>query len=454
MHTVLHLIETPGQFQELARVAQLFQQTRKVAQLFLVYDCGPATAQVLAEIEQIGAECLNAGGPAENKARRRALDATPAMLRSMLRFVRDTFRPPALFVQYRRLLRRRKVDLVIVAEDNVAGRSRALVEAATRAGIPVLLLPFTIPNRDEAARLVGHRRSYQARGPLARMFASLRPKWVYEATGGPLLRIPWPQAMVVELTGLAPKRPWFDNEGPATIALESRAMMAHYISLGFSERQLAVTGSLADETLEISTRERARRQAELRHRFGLSEKPLLLCALPPNQLAGGITIGEFSSYPALLEAWAVALATVSKQFAVVVRPHPRIAEPALEPVRRAGLAIAFDDTATLVPLCELYVASISATIRWALACGIPVINYDVFQYRLDDYQDVPGILNVNDLASFKAALDRLARSPDVLAALKAQSATVAADWGWRDGGSAGRILALVDRLIAARGARP
>ncbi len=447
MHTVLHLIETPGQFQELGRFARLLQQSRPVSQLFLVYDCGPATAQVLAGIEQIGAERLNAGGPAENETRRRTLDATPAFLRSMLRFVRGTFRAPVLFAQYRRLLRSRKVDLVIVTEDNVAGRSRALVEAATRAGIPVLLLPFTIPNSDEAARLLGHQPSYQARGPIARLFASLRPNWVHEAIGGPLLRMPWPQALVVELAGLAPKRPWIDNEGPATIALESRAMMKHYAALGFSERQLAVTGSLADETIEISMRERAKRQAELRHRFALSDKPLLLCALPPNQLAGGITIDEFSSYEALIEAWAAALTKVSKQFAVVVRPHPRIAEPALEPVRRAGLAIAFDDTATLVPLCDLYVASISATIRWALACGIPVLNYDVFQYRLDDYKDAAGMVTVHDLAAFNQVLAELAGSAEKLAAMRAAQSSTAADWGCLDGQSGARVLALADRML-------
>jgi hypothetical protein len=450
MHTILHLIETPGQFQELGRLARLLGQSRQVKQLFLVYDCGAATGQILGGIAAAGGECLNAGGPAENETRRRALDATPSLVRGVLRLVRDTLRAPHLLAGYRRLLRDRAVDLVIVAEDNVAGRSRPLVEAATRAGVPVLLLPFTIPNPREAARLLGHRREYQVRGPLARLFARRRPAWVLDTPGGPMFKLPLPQAMMAEMARLAPRRPWIDNEGPALIALESRAMVNHYEALGFSLNQLVLTGSLSDETIEAARRERMQRLAELRRRFGLSDRPLLLCALPPDQFAGGIAISEFSTYGAVIEAWTHALAAVSDRFAVLVRPHPRIAEPALEPVRRAGLSVCYDDTATLVPLCDLYVASISATIRWALACGIPAVNYDVFQYRLDDYKDVPGIVNVNDLASFKTALDRLAGSPQALATLTAQSASVAADWGRMDGGSAGRILALVDRLIATR----
>ncbi len=37
---------------------------------------------------------------------------------------------------------------------------------------------------------------------------------------------------------------------------------------------------------------------------------------------------------------------------------------------------------SLVPLCSLYVASVSATIRWAIACGKPVVNYDVYRFEL------------------------------------------------------------------------
>jgi hypothetical protein len=448
MYTILGLIETPGQWQELIRLAKLLRSSRPVTQLFLVYDCEQATAEVIAGINQIGAQCINAGGPAENDTRGRVLSATPSMLRLLLRFVRDIFRAPLLLLAYRKLLRRRKVSLVVVTEDNVAGRSRALVAAASRAGVPVLLLPFTIPNPYEAAWILGRRRHYQVRGWFTRLFAALRPNWVLTTATARLLRLPLMQALIIELTRLAPARPWIDNEGPATIAVESRAMMKHYSAMGFSDRQLVLTGSLVDEVLEASSRDRAHRQAELRRRFTLNDRPLLLCALPPDQLTNAGAVGEFSEYGALIEAWTAALAAVARKFAVLVRPHPRITATMLDPLRRAGIAICWDDTATLVPLCDLYVASISATIRWAIACGRPVVNYDVFQYRFNDYEGVPGIITVNDLAAFNKALGGLADAPERLAAMTSAQSAIAADWGWLDGQSSGRILALADRLLA------
>ncbi len=115
--------------------------------------------------------------------------------------------------------------------------------------------------------------------------------------------------------------------------------------------------------------------------------------MPPDQFAiGRGSECEFPDFAALVEAWASLLGGVADRFAIVVRPHPRVAVEALEPFRGKGIAIVSDDTAGLVPLCDLYLASISATIRWAIACGRPVVNYDVYGYRYLDYADVPGVL--------------------------------------------------------------
>ena len=41
--------------------------------------------------------------------------------------------------------------------------------------------------------------------------------------------------------------------------------------------------------------------------------------------------------------------------------------------------------ASLVAISDMYVASVSSTIRWAILAGIPVINYDVYQYGYEDF---------------------------------------------------------------------
>jgi hypothetical protein len=451
MTTLLGLVETPGQYQELIRLAELLKAQARLSQLYLVHDCGPATQRILEGFARAGAECIAADGQAVSKMRKLALGGRSSWWRNAMRFLRDTLRPAYLLVTYRRLFKQRSIDLVVVTEDSVAARARALVHVAMRAGVPVLIMPFTIPNPYEAARILGRRRDYQLHGFVAQLFAKLRPNWILD---GKWIRLPLPQAITNELVGLAPARPWIDNEGPATIAVESPAMVKHYRAMGVSDHQLVLTGSLADHILERSRNERAQRQTDLRARFQLSDRPLLLCALPPDQLTHAGAASEFATYPDLLAAWIAALAAVADRFAVVVRPHPRLSEPMVAPLRQANLAICWDDTATLVPLCDLYVASISATIRWAIACGKPVVNYDVFQYRFDDYDGVPGNILVNDIAAFRQVLSELAASPDQLAALAAAQSTVARDWGCLDGESSRRMLALIDRLLTSASRKP
>src|SRR6185295_7608511 len=64
MTTLLGLVETPGQYQELIRLAELLKAQARLSQLYLVHDCGPATQQILEGFARAGAECIAAEGQA------------------------------------------------------------------------------------------------------------------------------------------------------------------------------------------------------------------------------------------------------------------------------------------------------------------------------------------------------------------------------------------------------
>lgn len=445
---VLYLVETPGQFAELERFTRLLEGRRPVGQIYLVYDCGDATESIVARVRELGAECANASASQASKALRGAA-GVPLGLGKAVRYVRDVIHLPVFAARFRRLLQARRIDLVVVAEDNVGGRSRALVAAAARLGIPVLLLPFTIVNPDEAASALRQLSSHRVRRPLQRLFAALSPRWVRKDRDLKLLRLPLGKALTLQLAGLAPPDPWIDNRGPAVIAAESRAMQRRYLALGVPDGQVVLTGSLVDPVLEESARRRSELRSALLRRLGLPDKPLLLCALPPDQFRLGPPAEcAYGSYPQLLADWLSSLKAVADQFAVAVRPHPRMTAEGLEQLRRSGMPVTWDDTASLVPLCDLYVASSSATIRWAIACGRPVLNYDVYRYGYDDYAGVAGVVAIDDARAFDRVLGELASDADRLRALADAQAAVAGEWGCLDGGSNERLLALYDRLMA------
>ncbi len=100
-----------------------------------------------------------------------------------------------------------------------------------------------------------------------------------------------------------------------------------------------------------------------------------------------------------------------------------------------------------IGLCDLYVASISATIRWAIASGIPVINYDIYKFNYQDYIGVQGVMTVFNFNDFSSALHMLTSDSDYLATLGAAQKKHAAEWGLIDGKFAERFHALVNAYL-------
>ena len=100
-----------------------------------------------------------------------------------------------------------------------------------------------------------------------------------------------------------------------------------------------------------------------------------------------------------------------------------------------------------MPLGDLFVASISATIRWAIACGVPVINYDTYRYRYDDYKGVSGVVLVENAREFNAVIQRFVDDSDFANDLKRRQDMHKMFWGIIDAGFADRFAAIVSGLI-------
>ena len=109
------------------------------------------------------------------------------------------------------------------------------------------------------------------------------------------------------------------------------------------------------------------------------------------------------------------------------------------------------DTALLIPLCDFYVAFASATIRWAITAGKPVLNYDIFRYDYEDYALEPAVISVNSLKGFKLHLGNLCSNREYVTSLKRTQQECAIKWGMLDGLCETRLIDLCDELIHSGG---
>jgi hypothetical protein len=256
-------------------------------------------------------------------------------------------------------------------------------------------------------------------------------------------------ALVLEALGQSSPAPWILNSGNASrIMLDSEAQRDGYLKLGFSASQLSVVGDVNAEILHRGVSNRPRLLAELLARHDLPrDRPLVLCGFPPNQYGGKAEAFEFQSYDELTEGWMESFKALGDRANVLVRPHPRVSLSHFNRFKIPNVRFTLQPTAELIPLSDLYVASISATIRWAIACGIPVINYDSYRYRYGDYDEAAGVIPTESLTEFRAYLNRFLEEPSFAADLRDQQRREMWRWGILDDQLPKRFSALVMELI-------
>ncbi|WP_339034810.1 hypothetical protein WHZ78_23695 [Bradyrhizobium symbiodeficiens] len=345
-------------------------------------------------------------------------------------------------------------DLIVLPEDNVETLSTIFVAKGRRLNIPSMIIPFTIPNPLEPARYYHDNPLYQARGPIARRLVERHPKWRFHHEGRDLLRQPAIKASCQEFLGLSSPAPWVLNRGYAvSIALDSEAQRDLYIKLGFPVEQLKVIGDMNGAMFHRVRSHKQQFAEEICSRYGWpSDRPLILCGFPPDQYQGTDTSRfEFPNYDALVEAWMTSFGLVGNRANILIRPHPRIPLERLSALEGSNVKISLQPTAELIPLCDLYVASISATIRWAIACGVPVINYDTYRYRYADYESAAGVIGVEDAREFRSLMQRFVDDEKFAADLKERQRSVMDYWGQLDDGAGRRLSALVLDAISGAG---
>ena len=456
-------IYTDGHFTELVRVARLLSRSKSYEPL--VY-----FARLYPQKERDRATCRREGWAvvdhAEVPTHATAPETTPglpalprlARVKSLLRAAvvrlpfpftvfRALFRQGQQLRQARAVVAEHKPDVLILAEDGVGYETATLIRAAHQRNVPSVIVPFTVANALEPAEAYFLDPAYHVERWTNRLAATVYPRWVYTHRGRRMLRMPAAQLLAKEWFGLAPPLPWIMNSGAAdALTVESSFMETYYRREGLPENKLVWTGALYDDVLAENRKNVSSRRAELCAQLGLpAGRRIVVCALPPDQFSISGQQTDFPDYPAMVQWWVRALAELHG-WNVVVRLHPRMDAAEHRYLEDWGARICEWDTAALVPLADLYVASVSATIRWAIACGIPVVNYDAYRLRWTDYADAPGVLRVEEKAEFVSIMRRLATDPAFYALVRQQQESDARRWGQLDGRAGSRILRLIETL--------
>ena len=334
----------------------------------------------------------------------------------------------------------RNPDLLIILEDNAQGLSGLVSYIARTRGIPYVILPDFIPNPAEPARYYYNNPNHRGDTIAGRLLRYLEPKWVIQYEGKSILRLPVQEILVQRLNGQKCIQPWILNAGYAeAVFLDSKSALQHYQKLGFRKEKLRVIGGAIEDTLYATHLERLKHRDLLNVKHSLDpEKPLIICGFPPDQYSAATDRFEFASYAEMCSNWFRVLDTVTDRANILVVPHPRLDVNLIASFCSDKIKLVEERLESILPLADLYVASISTTIRWALGLGIPVINYDSYRYHYGDFSEASGIIEMDRASDFADALVKTL-SPARLSNLKALAETDSANWGKVDGGFRARL---------------
>lgn len=332
------------------------------------------------------------------------------------------------------------VDAVAFAEDNLNRDSFPWIKAANRRGSRSVVVSYGAMTPSEFVMAFRDLDAYQLPQALHGAFKDHLGKWTHEVDNKIITRLPWRTALGFELCGLNAHNPWPINAGNADIiALESERMKAVYLEQGFPQQQISVAGHpVFDRMADLRENKEVNRKRLLAQHGLNDDRMLIVVAMPPDMTAKRPT--PFNNYDEILNAFAKAPEELLRAN-VIISPHPNVPADTLEKLAAMGAHVAPVSIAELLPLGDLFVGCVSSTIKWALACGLPVVDFDCYGYNYPDYLDLRQVMSPLSPAFFRETLNGL-NDPATWATVTEAAMADAARWGILDGRACERIEAL------------
>jgi len=128
--------------------------------------------------------------------------------------------------------------------------------------------------------------------------------------------------------------------------------------------------------------------------------------------------------------------------------HPNMPPAQVELMRGHGIDVSDEWVIRLIPQADIYFTTFSSTIRWAIACGKPVINYNAYGYNSTYYADVEAVYTISSFETARAQLTALADDAEYARAA-ARQRTAGTGWGTIDGENFNRLYEAMSELVAS-----
>ena len=143
-------------------------------------------------------------------------------------------------------------------------------------------------------------------------------------------------------------------------------------------------------------------------KLGLDVKKKIIALAPPMEHVTALANSEFTSLEEAKEFIFSSIAqNLEENWQCIVTPHPRENIENIKSLcQKYGFLLFVDGTEKAIGISDLFIATVSGTIRWAIAGNVPILNYDFYNLKFEDYENTP-VKTVSSQNDFTLVIKKL-----------------------------------------------
>ena len=240
--------------------------------------------------------------------------------------------------------------------------------------------------------------------PLNRWIRGRYPNQVYKSPQGPLLFYSPAKTIALAAMNMLPANPWYLGGGFSDlVATSGEEDRETYIRMGASADKIVVTGQPSHDNLYRLSRNTHELVTMIARKYSLDNKKCVICAVP--QLAEH----HFVDWPRHWQEIRFLTSCLTQTGAnVLLSLHPKSDARQYHFLEQEfGVHILQEPLREVLPVADLFVATFSSTVRWAVLLGVPTVVVDFYGFNYDLYDHLGGVVKVKDKGSLVSVLQRV-----------------------------------------------
>lgn len=344
----------------------------------------------------------------------------------------------------------RKPAFAILGDDGIAVNPR-ITSILKRNSIPLLCVPYgyggveDLENELTIKQTDGRYITTAEEGGAE--VAEHYPHWVKSGTHAGALLLPPEVILASESIGVTIRHPWRTYGSEADLLCVSGQQYARHLVLeGVSDDRIIVTGSLSGLQIHeiLQTDSNARKAFRQPAKIGRGQTRVLVCWPPSYHATHGNRTDFPSNYAALTQATLYPLLD-RPDVDLTVALHPSTLPEDRAVFTDLKIPLSTSYIMDLIPKHDIFLAASSSTVRWAIACGKPVLNYDFYKFCSTVFRNLPGVIHVETHQAYIATMQKLLADETFFATTAGAQISVADDWGLVDDRFLEELLAVSRR---------